>query len=440
MLLSRYFINSRSSRRKSSSSSLSSSPFSTSIPFFSNPITMLVHSICFLSFASFINAHVVSLTSHDFDAFTARYELVFLNFYADWCHFSQLLAPIFEEVAKKISIEFPDEGKVLFARIDCEQESALGQRFHITKYPTLKIMMNGKLHKREYRGQRSTEAMAQYLRDLLKDPILPIHSHDEFSKIDEKKGAIVTYFNTDAGFKKLEYDILRKVARDLRDDCKFYWVTGGPTGQHLSPNKILSIKFKPPRSRPSINDLEFPTDLRSYDELTTWATDKCIPLVREITFENAEELTEEGLPFLILFHHPEDKETVDLFTKIVNKELLSESGNINFLLADGIKFAHPLMHLGKTSKDLPLVAIDSFRHMYMFPHFDDIRLPGKLKEFVQDLYSGKLHREFHYGPDPTSNHHHDHVTQQQVQTQPPESTFAKLAPSRNRYTLLKDEL
>ncbi len=85
-----------------------------------------------------------------------------------------------------------------------------------------------------------------------------------------------------------------------------------------------------------------------------------------------------------------------------------------------------------------------------------------------------MHREFHFGPDPTTNE----IAAQNVrkknfhlilisiafkkkkknlknfflkiliylisgmkgQTSPPESTFAKLAPSRNRYTLLKDEL
>lgn len=27
--------------------------------------------------------------------------------------------------------------------------------------------------------------------------------------------------------------------------------------------------------------------------------------------------------------------------------------------------------------------------------------PGILKQFIADLHSGKLHREFHHGPDPT---------------------------------------
>lgn len=72
-----------------------------------------------------------------------------------------------------------------------------------------------------------------------------------------------------------------------------------------------------------------------------------------------------------------------------------------------------------------------------------MEIPGKLKQFIQDLYSGKLHREFHYGPDPDTKE--DEQTQavntDKKPTNPPESTFKKLAPSKNRYTLLhKDEL
>jgi endoplasmic reticulum resident protein 44 len=40
--------------------------------------------------------------------------------------------------------------------------------------------------------------------------------------------------------------------------------------------------------------------------------------------------------------------------------------------ADGNKFTHPLHHLGKTVNDLPVLAIDSFRHMYLFADFKKI--------------------------------------------------------------------
>lgn len=112
--------------------------------------------------------------------------------------------------------------------------------------------------------------------------------------------------------------------------------------------------------------------------------------------------------------------------------------NVNFLTADGKKFAHPLHHLGKSEKDLPIIAIDSFRHMYLFPDASQMTEPGKIKQFIADLHSGKLHREFHYGPDPTDSTAPNNIKAKA--TSPPESTFKKLAPSNNRYTLLRDEL
>ncbi|GFN74265.1 endoplasmic reticulum resident protein 44-like, partial [Plakobranchus ocellatus] len=116
-----------------------------------------------------------------------------------------------------------------------------------------------------------------------------------------------------------------------------------------------------------------------------------------------QELTEEGLPFVILFHHPDDSATPDLFRHRVQIEVAHEKASVNFLVADGLKFAHPLHHLGKSPKDLPILAIDSFRHMYIFPHSvnDGLNTDGLLRKFIEDLHSGKLHREFHHGPDPT---------------------------------------
>lgn len=56
-----------------------------------------------------------------------------------------------------------------------------------------------------------------------------------------------------------------------------------------------------------------------------------------------------------------------------------------------------------------------------------------------------FHREFHYGPDPAKSEETNRIDQGEDNqiikvTKPPESTFKKLAPSKNRYTLLRDEL
>lgn len=64
--------------------------------------------------------------------------------------------------------------------------------------------------------------------------------------------------------------------------------------------------------------LQFTGNFTDYSYVKQWLTDKCIPLVREVTFENVEELTEEGLPFLLFFRNPSDKEGDKKFTELVN--------------------------------------------------------------------------------------------------------------------------
>ncbi|XP_077271402.1 endoplasmic reticulum protein 44 isoform X2 [Temnothorax americanus] len=388
------------------------------------------------SIAEEVKEGALSLTSKNIDATLAENELVFINFYAQWCRFSNLLAPIFDEAADKIREQFPQPGRVVMAKVDCDRETSVASRFHITKYPTLKVIRNGQPTKREYRGQRSVEAFQEFVRKQLDDPIKEFFDLRELEQLDDKKRMIIGYFER----KDVpEYALFRKVATNLKDDCQFY-VGFGNASKAMHPPGEPIIAFRSDKALSVETDETYKGSLAVYDELNVWAQEKCVPFVREITFENAEELTEEGLPFLILFHAPDDLQSVKQYKYIVTKSLISEKQNINFLTADGLKFAHPLHHLGKSATDLPLIAIDSFRHMYLFKNFNDIFVEGKLKAFLQDLYSGKLHREFHYGPDITNNE--ISVTGKQVKTPttPPESAFKKLAPSKNRYTIVKDEL
>uniref|UniRef100_A0A1B0A2Y9 Thioredoxin domain-containing protein n=1 Tax=Glossina pallidipes TaxID=7398 RepID=A0A1B0A2Y9_GLOPL len=390
--------------------------------------------VAFYVFYHPTDSGAVSMTSENIDMTLASNELVFLNFYAEWCRFSNLLAPIFNEAAEKIAEAFPESGKVVLGKVDCDKETAIASRFHITKYPTLKIVRNGQLSKREYRGQRSVDAFVEFVRKQLEDPIKEFKSLKELDELDVKKRIIFGYFDRRD---QSEYDTFRKAATNLKEDCEFH-VGFGEVVHAMHPPGTPIIVFRPDVALSHENDETYVGSLKNFDELKIWIQEKCVPLVREITFENAEELTEEGLPFLILFHHPDDTGSIKDFKAVIETQLLDEKQNVNFLTADGKRFAHPLNHLGKTEKDLPLIAIDSFRHMYLFTNFRDMYISGKLKQFLQDLYSGKLHREFHYGPDPVSK---DNTIEMIPNTSPPESSFKKLGPSKNRYTLLqKDEL
>ena len=106
-------------------------------------------------------------------------------------------------------------------------------------------------------------------------------------------------------------------------------------------NKLFRDEFKSERPTTDIIYYRPPSTLNEkeiyymgltneLESLTTWSREKCIPLVREITFSNAEELTDEGLPFLILFHKADDQESIVLFEHEVAKQLANERCNYLF--------------------------------------------------------------------------------------------------------------
>lgn len=60
---------------------------------------------------------------------SADNELVIINFYADWCRFSNVLAPVFDEAADKVAEEFKSSpGRVVLGKVDCDNEGEFSSR------------------------------------------------------------------------------------------------------------------------------------------------------------------------------------------------------------------------------------------------------------------------------------------------------------------------
>jgi len=413
-----------------------------------------------------VKPDALQLTSETYQPTLDKNKVVFINFYADWCMFSQQLAPIFHKAADILHEEFDN---VKLGRVDCEQQQDIALQNAVSKYPTLKIYRDGKALRKEYRGQRSVDAFSQFIKQHLKPSVTDVTKLEDM-KVDENTNTVIAYFE---GKGSPIYKTFEKVADELRESIDFIAVLGDASAQQRAVGEHVAFK---PKKKSGEEEATYTGNLEDAETLKTWANDKANPLVREITFENGEELTEEGLPFLLLFHKPDDVTSIQRFKAAVTKELLQERGKMNFLLADGTTFSHPLHHLGKRIDDLPLLCIDSFRHMYLFKDFNEIDVPGKLKQFVADLHSGKLHQDFHNPPPEdkaAQGHHHGQPAQQQPDStvappsedstgapsadgqttgapsgdkpsgsgsgsgkQPPETVFNKLAPSENRYTLL----
>lgn len=71
----------------------------------------------------------------------------------------------------------------------------------------------------EYRGQRSVDALLEFVRHQLDDPIKELKNSNELKYPDSKRGMIIAHF---AHKNTPEYQIYRRVAANLKEDCDFY--------------------------------------------------------------------------------------------------------------------------------------------------------------------------------------------------------------------------
>lgn len=62
--------------------------------------------------------------------------------------------------------------------------AGIAAQYSVSKYPTLKMFRHGSSAKREYRGQRSTDAIANFIREQLKSPIGSVGNLDVLGTLD----------------------------------------------------------------------------------------------------------------------------------------------------------------------------------------------------------------------------------------------------------------
>lgn len=81
----------------------------------------------------------VELNDQTFDSFVSTADkLLVVDFWASWCGPCMVMAPIFEQLAKKY------EGKVIMAKVNVDENLEVPQRLGIYGIPTFVFFKNGK--------------------------------------------------------------------------------------------------------------------------------------------------------------------------------------------------------------------------------------------------------------------------------------------------------
>ncbi len=81
----------------------------------------------------------VKVTDEDFDEFVEEYDVVLIDFWAEWCGPCKRLGPIIEELAEEM------QGDVAFGKLDVDDNKAKSSEYSVSSIPTMIIFNDGEV-------------------------------------------------------------------------------------------------------------------------------------------------------------------------------------------------------------------------------------------------------------------------------------------------------
>ncbi|KAL2652902.1 hypothetical protein R1flu_021030 [Riccia fluitans] len=119
------------------------------------------------------------LTVENFERYSHEFPILLVNYYAEWCVYSQRLKPSWEKAAQILHERYnpDDDGRILLAKVDCAaaKNTMLCRSHHIQGYPSIRIFRKGQdirdqyghYDHESYYGERDSDSLVTFAEKLV---------------------------------------------------------------------------------------------------------------------------------------------------------------------------------------------------------------------------------------------------------------------------------
>jgi protein disulfide isomerase len=100
------------------------------------------------------------LSTENFPAFMEEHPVTAILFYAPWCFYSQQVMPAWDLAAQKLMLHDPP---VHLAKIDTHKHGAIGDKYRINAFPTMKLFVDGSTFEYDSRQGRGWQQIVKWV-------------------------------------------------------------------------------------------------------------------------------------------------------------------------------------------------------------------------------------------------------------------------------------
>ncbi len=228
------------------------------------------------------------LTEDNFDKALQAFPTVLVEFYAPWCGHCKALAPEFASAAQTL---MTTESPYKLAKVDATEHRALGERFEIQGFPTLKFFHNGQVL--DYEGGRTAAEILKWIEKRTGNPTQEVSSLEEVRALKEESVVVAFWGPKNESFEKFV-----EVAQ-LFDDAVF--VYNHDFAKFVeTPSIVVYKNFDE-------GEAVFEGELQSAEDLLAFVGVESLPLVMDFDQKAAQAIFGmQNATLYLLYSKPED--------------------------------------------------------------------------------------------------------------------------------------